>query len=532
MTHQTDIDVLIVGAGPTGLTLACLLAQFGVSFKIIEKRKSASAQSRALGIQARTLELFEQLDIAEKAVALGYPAKGVDLMVQGKLKCSLDLKSLGKELTKYPYLLILEQHKTEQLLLEKLNSLGSDVDWGHELIEIQQHPHSVTAILSHYERVEVLKTKFLVAADGAKSRTRSLLKLPFIGPGREDLFFLTDVAVEGALSREHVTICLSREGFASFFPIRGGANRFRTIGIWPEKENEKASAEFEKVAREIKRQAHLDLKISDPRWISFYQTRYQAVSRFREQHCFFVGDAAHIHSPMGAQGMNTGIQDAFNLAWKLQMVLKGRAQEELLNTYHEERFPVAQNLVRNLDQFLNFLASPRFFTRWLRLFIFPLAFRILVKVDSFQVYLFESISQIGVRYRKSNLSEQEFLSEADFKAGDRCIPPKTDGRFHAYLVEGPREQERIVEILEKYFETGIKIHTLTKELDVPQVLQRYGIFKDGLILVRPDGYTAYCAENPDPKSLENYLNRYFIPKNHRLPKELESQEEFPFETFI
>ncbi|WP_413289152.1 FAD-dependent monooxygenase [Bdellovibrio sp. HCB337] len=531
MTHQTDVDVLIVGAGPTGLTLACLLAQYGVSFKVIEKNRGITERSKALGVQARTLELFEQLGLAQKAVDLGHPAKGLDLMVNGKRKVNIDLQIYGKGMTEYPYILILEQSKTESLLLEKLQSLGRDVDWQTELVDLQQHASFVTASVSHYEKIDTIKARYLIAADGARSTIRTLLRLPFEGGTYENRFLLADVALEGPIHREHITVCSSREGFAGFFPMVG-EGRFRVIGMLPDHVSEKADQDFELMKSEIRAQSKLNVQISDPRWISAYKIHHRNVVSFREQRCFFAGDAAHVHSPAGAQGMNTGIQDAFNLAWKLWFVTSGWAHDKLLDTYHEERFPVARALIRTTDRVFGFVTNRGGFVSWLRLKMMPLVLRLLLKNEDFRKNAFAKISQIAIRYRKSSLTEQNFLSEGMLRAGDRFCHPSPDGFFHAFVVGCPEAQESVAALLERYFRGQVHVHTLNKRLDTSTILQSFGIFKDGLILVRPDGYVGYCAEGLDMSALPRYLDRYFIPEDYRAQKEQGGKEAFPFESFI
>lgn len=531
MTHQTDVDVLIIGAGPTGLTLACLLAQLGVSFKLVDKKKAPSSQSKALGVQARTLELFEQLNILERVLGEGRPARGLDLIVRGDFKCRLDFTSYGQGLTDYPYILILEQDKTERILLEKLKSLGAGIQWQNELLEIQQNPRFLRATFSQLGKIESVSAKYLVAADGARSTVRALLKLPFVGGTYENRFLLADVQIKDSLSRNHITLCLSRQGFTGFFPMSGD-DRFRAIGILPENFPAKSEQDFAAISGEIKKQARLDLKISDPTWTSIYRIHHRSVLRFREQRCFFAGDSAHVHSPVGAQGMNTGIQDAFNLAWKLQMVLTGKAQERLLDTYHEERFPVARKLIYTTDQIFRFILARNPLAEQARLYALPFALKAFLRIGAFRTYVFKTISQIGVGYSKSSLSGQNFLTEAEVRAGDRVPDFAIDGFFHAYMMGGPAEQEKILQLLRRYFESRVQIHTLTQGADVSLVLQEFGIFKDGLILIRPDGYAAYCAEGLDAKTLERYLSRYFIPRDFGLRRSVEDKEAFPFENFI
>jgi 2-polyprenyl-6-methoxyphenol hydroxylase-like FAD-dependent oxidoreductase len=531
MTHQTDVDVLIVGAGPTGLTLACLLAKYGVKFKIIEKNKTITTRSKALAVQARTLELFEQLGIAKKAVEQGHAAEGLDLMVQGKLRATMDLRAFGAGLTKYPYVLILEQCKTEQLLLERLHASGSEVEWQKELVELQQHPNFVTATVQHLGNLETVRAKYLVAADGARSAVRTMLRLPFEGETYENHFLLADVAIRGEISRRHITLCLSQKGFAGFFPMYG-TDRFRAIGILPERMWENVEKEFPAIAKKIEEQAQLPMTISDPLWISAYKLHHRSLERFKEQRCFFAGDAAHVHSPAGGQGMNTGIQDSFNLAWKLRWVLTGSAHESLLETYHEERFPIAKKLLRTTDQVFSFVTSRRAFLRFSRLYMLAPVIKIMTKGVRFRLFAFKTISQIGISYPQCKLSEQSFNSSAAHRAGDRLCAEVLDGGFQAYMVGGQEVQQDFSHLLQCYFEEKIKVYTLEKNPEVQAVLQSFGIDKDGLVLVRPDGYAAYCSDGFDSKALQSYLNRFFSPMHVYRKREFEKKEHLSFENFI
>ncbi|HEY8270018.1 MAG TPA: FAD-dependent monooxygenase [Pseudobdellovibrionaceae bacterium] len=529
MTHQTDVDVLIVGAGPTGLTLACLLQQYGVKFKIIEKNKTITTRSKALAVQARTLELFEQLGIAEKAIEPGHPAEGLDLVVRGKLRATVDLITYGRGLTKYPYLLILEQCKTEQLLWEKLKTQGSEVEWQKELVELQLHADSVTAVIHEFEKLEIIQAKYIVAADGARSAVRTLLRIPFEGETYENRFLLADVALRGNISRHHITLCLSQQGFAGFFPMYG-TRRFRAIGILPDDVPENADKEFETIAKKIAEQAQVPMTLSDPLWISTYKLHHRSIPHFKVQRCFFAGDAAHVHSPAGGQGMNTGIQDAFNLAWKISWVLEGRARENLLETYHEERFPIAKKLLRSTDRVFGFVTGRSAWLRFLRLYILASVLKTLVKSRTFRSFIFRTVSQIGIHYRQSKLSEQCFCSDSVRKAGDRLCEEVLDGSFQAYVVGGQQAQREATDILRRYFEVRIKIYTLDKKPDIYSVFQTFGIYKDGLILVRPDGYVSYCSDGFNSLALLNYLNRFFLPKDFDLEKERE--QPFQTENFI
>lgn len=533
MTHPTDVDVLIVGAGPTGLSFACLLAQLGVRFRIIEKNKTITERSKALAVQARTLELFEYLELADKAVEMGHPAEGLDLVIRGKSRASFDLSSYGQGLTKYPYVLILEQNKTEKLLLDKLESLGGKVEWQRELVDLTQHPESVTAEVTAQEKIETIRAKYLVAADGARSSVRSFLQLPFEGGTYENHFLLGDLKITGPVSRKHITLCLSQYGFAGFFPMYG-TDRFRAIGGLSDEISEKQKDNYEVVAEEIKRQAQLPIEISDPRWISTYKLHHRNVLHFKVQRCFFAGDAAHIHSPAGGQGMNTGIQDAFNLAWKLAFALSGRATPSILNTYHEERFPIARKLIHSTDRVFSFVTKRGFIFTWCRLFLMPPVVKFLVSRDAFRSWIFRVVSQTGINYRSTSLTYHHVSEEGRCQAGDRFIhSPVIPGSFFiAYLVGEQEIQQKVMVLLERYLGDQVKIYTLDKSADLHSVLHSFGIHKDGILIVRPDGYVGFSEDALDLKSLQHYLSRFFIAKGAPQEKRPDDKEAFPFESFI
>lgn len=532
MTHPTDVDVLIVGAGPTGLTMACLLAQFGIKFRIIEKNKGLTERSKALAVQARTLELFEQLDLTEKAIEQGHPAEGLDLIVEGKPRVSIDLRKYGLGLTKYPYVLILAQDRTEKLLSDKLESFGKKVEWQRELVELVQRPEFVEAYVAGGERMETVRAKYLVAADGARSSVRTFLQLPFEGGTYENRFLLADIQVQGPISRRHVSLCLSERGFAGFFPMYG-EDRFRAIGLLMDDLPKSEERTYELIVREINMQSELPLKISDPRWFSSYKLHHRCVNRFKEQRCFFAGDAAHVHSPAGGQGMNTGIQDAYNLAWKLSYVLSGKAHPKILETYHEERHPIARKLIHGTDQVFAFVTSQRPYVRWMRLHLLPSILNLMSKFDFFRSFVFKLVSQIGIQYRQSSLTQQCFSTAGALRSGDRfCQSGCQDGMFHAFLVGGQEAQKHAMDVLEKFFESRVKCHTLDKRPELHTILQSFGIYRDGLILVRPDGYVCYCGDALDINQLLKYLNRFYFEKGSRVENRPDRKEAFPFESFI
>jgi 2-polyprenyl-6-methoxyphenol hydroxylase-like FAD-dependent oxidoreductase len=334
--------VLIAGAGPTGLMLASQLALRDVPFRIIDKAADHTTQSRALVVQARSLEIFDQMGLAQEALHLGERATAVSVFVNGHRALRMALGDVGVGLTPFPYLLMLEQSKTEQILNAFLAHRGYAVERNGELVDFTQDADAVTAIVGHVRGgEETVRTDWLVGADGVHSSVRHKLCIPFAGKTYQESLFVLDCKVDVGIRRDEMAIALADRAFAGFFPLPNG--RFRVLGTVPAGQEEKEHLTFEDVAPGFAERTRMDVQLQDPEWISMYRSHHRVVSTFRKGRSFLAGDAAHIHSPVGAQGMNTGLQDAYNLGWKLALVAQGRAHEELLDTYNDERLTIARD---------------------------------------------------------------------------------------------------------------------------------------------------------------------------------------------
>jgi 2-polyprenyl-6-methoxyphenol hydroxylase-like FAD-dependent oxidoreductase len=422
-------DVIIIGAGPTGLSLAAQLIQYGVDFIIIEQREGVTPFSKALGVHARTLEIYEQLEIAHKAVEQGTIAGKVRMLEGGAIRGEVELSNIGKGLSAYPYLLVLEQSRNEQLFYEYMQSHGRDVLWQTELESFSQDAAGVTAqVRTSAGESQAIEGRYMVGCDGPKSLVRHRLGLSFEGSTFERLFYVADVQIDWQYSHDALHVCLARNGVVAFFPMRG-ENRWRIVGAFPEgHDRDEGEILYEEIEARIREEAELELEISHVNWFSVYKVHTRHVEKFSAGRCFLAGDSAHIHTPAGGQGMNTGIQDAYNLAWKMALVLKGSADERILDTYNEERLPNARRLLETTDRMFNIAAGTDWLLGLIRTTVFPAMAKYILSFETVRKRFFLLISQIGINYRDSSLSAHAGDREFDVKAGDRMPYFLVDGK--------------------------------------------------------------------------------------------------------
>ena len=391
-------SVLIVGAGPTGLALACVLARRGVSFRIIDKTPEYFAGSRGKGLQPRSLEVLEDLGVIDRILANGrfhLPFRAYDgTTVLG----DHDMHADRFPTPDIPYAspLIIPQWRVEQILRERLAGYGSGVELSTELIGFTQNSAAVIATLRGPDGTEQLAAEYMVGADGGRSLVRKELGVGFEGETwKDERMLVGDVRVDG-LDRDHWHSWPKHPaGWVALCPLPS-TDAFQFQGqIAPDEPDEPALARFQQIVDE--RTGRSDIRLHDATWLSLYRANVRMVDRFGVGRVFLAGDAAHVHSPAGGQGMNTGIQDAYNLGWKLGAVLAG-APGELLQTYEEERLPVAAALLGittklHRTAFTGNLSDQRRGPETL---------------------------QLGIHYRESSLARDERAAPASLQAGDRA----------------------------------------------------------------------------------------------------------------
>jgi 2-polyprenyl-6-methoxyphenol hydroxylase-like FAD-dependent oxidoreductase len=511
-----DTDVLIVGAGPTGLMLANQLARRGVRALIVDRHAGPARETRALGVQARTLEIYARLGIVDQALELGKRATGANLWVQARRTARIPLGDIGRDISPYPYLLILGQDDNERLLGEALRHRGMAVRWNTELVGLAQAPDRVQATLRQPDGTQrEISAAWLAGCDGARSAVRELSGIPFEGAPYEHVFFVADTQVTGPMFPGELNVYLWRQGFHLFFPMRG-ADHWRVVGILPEAMRGRDDLAFEDVVPAVRREAGVALDFKACAWFSTYRIHHRRARRFRDRRAFLLGDAAHIHSPVGAQGMNTGLQDAYNLAWKLALVTSGRADARLLDSYEDERIPVATRLLDTTDRAFSLIVSDTWLAGLLRTRVLARVAALAMKLGPARTFAFRTVSQTGIRYPASPLSETlAGLDGGAPRAGDRfpwlklklradrapedLFDTLDDTRFTLILVGQP------VPAVPPQLGDLLRMLAVPDDPANDRALAHAGIPRPSFYLLRPDGHVGLAGTRFDPDAASRYL---------------------------
>jgi 2-polyprenyl-6-methoxyphenol hydroxylase-like FAD-dependent oxidoreductase len=510
----SEISVLIVGAGPTGLTLACDLARRQVDFRLIDKAPAYFVGSRGKGLQPRSLEVFDDLGIVDRLLSVGrfhLPFRAYDgTTILG----DRDLHEGHHPTPAVPYAspLIVPQWRVEEALRQLLSTHGKQVELATELVGIEQDEKGVTATLRTESGQATVRCQYLVAADGGRSFVRKFLRFGFAGETWQDArLYVGDVRVEG-LDRDHWHSWSQHpDGWLALCPLPSTDAFQLQAGIPPGFDESPSLENFQRIVNE--RTGRSDLKLYDPTWLSLYRVNIRMVDQYRKGRVFLAGDAAHVHPPTGGQGMNTGIQDAYNLGWKLGLVLRG-APASLLDTYEEERLPVAASVLG-----LSTRLSLEFRERGNQLSRDP------------------DTLQLGIQYRQSSLSLQQSGSPLSLQPGDRAPDaPLLDAKSNRVrlfdLLRGPHFTLLILGATngagrdwfgERYREQ-VRLYAIGPEAMSPErwgagqsswlfreqgghLSQTYGVNNRALVLIRPDGYIGWSGDDHSLFSAERYLDR-------------------------
>lgn len=484
------------------------LARFGIHFIIIDSKEGPTDQSRAIVITARSMEIYQQLGISDTAIEEGRFILDFAIFVKGKEKATAHVGEFGKGLSDFSYLLAFEQSKNEKLLLKNLSSLNKQVNWRTELQDIIQQPGMAEVHLKKIsdpgQPVEKATTKYIIGCDGAGSKVRHLLNFSFKGGTYEQQFYVADTRLKWEAGFNKLVLCPSRKNFCGFFPM-AGSNTHRIIGTVPKELNDRHDIGFTDLEKAIKETVGFPMEIKSVNWFSVYKLHHRSVQVFNKGNYFLAGDAAHIHSPAGGQGMNTGLQDAYNLCWKLALVLKGVADERLLGTYNEERLPFAKWLLKFTDRFFGIMTSNHWFISWVRNNIIPPLLKFAFSRNFIRKTMFRTLSQIQWSYDDCSLSKNRSSQKLTFAAGDR-LPYITINNESIYK-----------QLTKPVFHLLIIGDTNTFSFPhsfVKQVLlgmeewKPLGLTKPLYILVRPDNYIGLISDDMNNEILNNYLKQH------------------------
>jgi 2-polyprenyl-6-methoxyphenol hydroxylase-like FAD-dependent oxidoreductase len=562
---SSECDVLVAGAGPTGLTLAAELTRHGVNCRLIDKCAHPCDNARATNIHSRTLEIFEHQSISRRFTDLGHHTHAANTWTEGMKR--LHYLSFWEIDSPFPFVLTMGQNVTEQLLGDFVRELGKTIERPLELTGFEQDADGVTANLRHLDgRAEQVRCRYLVGCDGAHSCVRHTLNLPLIGTSYPQDFQLGDVRIDWDLPYDEFHFFVRPGAYMAAFPLPN--QRWLLV-------TDHGMAHWDQPLRGQPTLADLQAmmddrgppgaKVSDPIWLAYFRTQNRQVERYRHGRVFLAGDAAHIQSPVGGKGMNTGIQDAFNLGWKLALVVQGSARQELLDSYHVERHQAGQETLIYSDRMHHaqiFDRAPtvseairKKFTDFISSF------------EAMQQRQRRSLAELNVAYRHSPAVAEHraaplhlpgrpgnhagLLGWHDFgagpHAGDRALDARLQEwpsreplrlfnifrgstRHHLFLLEGAhsppqatRELQAVAERVRSRYGRWIDIHLVMFHPVQPlswegpllldadgEMHHRYGARYQCLYLVRPDDYIGFRSQPAEVEPLLEYLGRIFV----------------------
>ena len=505
---MSETPIFIVGAGPTGLVLALFLAKAGLQPRIIEKNSGPGQASRAMAVQARTLEFYRQLGFADDVVSKGIQIESIQIRAHGQVAAKIDVESLGEGLSPYPFILSFPQDDHERLLVEQLSAAGVAVEWETELIDFQETGSYIQATLRKKDGTEERCTvDYLCGCDGARSIVRQELHLDFAGGTYDKTYFVADVEATGDATAGHTfSLCMERSDFLLVLPVRS-TGMDRLIGVLPADQTHNANVTFEDIRPYAERAANI--QVQKVNWFSTYRAHHRVAAHFRVGRAFVSGDAGHIHSPVGGQGMNTGIGDAVNLAWKLAAVVQGRADASILDTYEPERIAFAHSLVATTDKLFQVVTGTGAGSRLFRETIMPHLAPFALGLATGRTAAFRLVSQTRLHYPDSALS----VGEAGHIHGGDRLPwvQSEDGSDNFAPLKSVDWQVHI------YGEPTSDLRSATEAANVPLhpfawtgAMDKAGLKQDALYLIRPDGYVALADNKQDVAKLQAYLTQFQI----------------------
>ena len=550
-SRDTETDVLVVGAGPTGLTLACELSRHGIAPRIIDQAPAPSDKSKAFGIHARTLELFDNIGIVDTVLSKGNICNGFDMYNEGRPLASVIFDALP---SKYPFFLILAQSDTERILTEHLSSYGIEIEREKEFLGFDERDNSIIAtLLSKDGSREEIICGYLAGCDGAHSTVRHCLNLEFKGAPYPNYWLLADCDLDWRYPLHHLSVFVHPSGVTAYFPLYSDRGRLMFELPQTSIDEDMAPPTLDDVQRLMGERGIDYTSVTNPNWLAYFKLHHRMVEKYGEGRVFLAGDSAHIHSPLGGQGMNTGIQDAYNLAWKMALVLKGKSPESLLESYNIERHRVGEAVVSLTDKAMKMVGIHNPVLSVIR----NKALGIISKMDAVQEKIITTLSQIEIHYKDSPIVEERWFESKDtpgytphphdLKAGERVkdynllsadgkdtvdLYKLFKGAEHELLIFTGTEPEdmelkeiaKIYELVSGGYSELIEPHLILGSRELTGKLPRvastwqdrdremhrdFGAAEASLYLIRPDGYIGFRNQPASASDLMEYLSEIF-----------------------
>jgi 2-polyprenyl-6-methoxyphenol hydroxylase-like FAD-dependent oxidoreductase len=525
-----DTEVLIIGAGPTGLMMACQLLRYGVKFRILDKQKDRAHESRAFAIQAKSMEIFQNLGCADEFLKVAHSNVNFAFFINGKKQIEIKFKHFKHQDTPFPSVYFLPQTETERIFIEFLEKQGVYIERQKELITFSQNMQGVQANIKDLTTgiTEKLACDYIIGCDGAHSIIRHTLNFSFEGNAYPQIFNLVDASIVWPYSRNKFLFFLGKDGVFVHIPLTEKISRIM-LAKRLTRSNAKLSnpnlIDLEHLASLL---TQVPVKLVNPIWISQFHLHHRGVTKYYKNRAFLVGDAAHIHSPVGGQGMNTGIQDATNLAWKIALVVKKDASIKLLDSYETERHPVGKILLKTTDQFFSLLTAKGFFISKLRNWILPFVISFLFSKKNIEKRLFWFMSQLNIHYAKNQFNYEIIEKSYQELIGGPCPgyrapnAPANSSSLFILLAQKPfnilsfkTKEEQPDELIEKVntlikkYKAWLQVHAFVLSPTNKLLFKRYGVIASAIYVIRPDGYVGFRVNSDNYLLLEEYLKNFF-----------------------
>ncbi len=494
--------VLVVGAGPTGLVAALSLARRGVPLRIIDRKSGPAKESRAMGLHARTLEYYRQFGFADAVVERGVVADAIAFRAGNRNVTRFSLADMGAGLSPHPFLLAFPQDEHERFLIDRLGELGVAVEWGVILDAVVDLGDAVEAVLSSRDGTERSQHPYVIGCDGAHSRVREALGIGFPGGDSDQLFYVADAVFPG-IDQGSIYFGFREAGLALMMPVRTTGTQ-RLMGFVPPEARSKADVNFEDVRGHA--ESLLGMSVGEVNWFSTYRVHHRVAESFRRGRIFIAGDAGHIHSPAGGQGMNTGIGDAVNLSWKIADVLNRRVDAAVLDSYEAERLPFARSLIATTDRVFKFLVDDGKAAQFTRVHLAPQVIATVARFAVSRRQIFRTVSQTRLSYRGCELNKGragairggDRLPWVTFPGGDNFAALQSlDWQLHVYGEPDPV-------VVHTAGQLGIDLRCF----DFGDHADRTGLQRNASYLIRPDGHVALAAQPGNAAPLKDFVRRW------------------------